>query len=108
MESFLSEEFGRMRGDAWIAEARPSCSYYRADGICSFGCWEEPICHTSEPEDGWLREAFERWIDTAETARAAAVESRGDHRAVKELRDLARNAHRNAVRVLALAESEES
>lgn len=36
------------------------CAYYRRglpdadpEGICSYGCREEPACYTSEPTEGW-------------------------------------------------------
>lgn len=36
-----------------------TCDYFQRqyggdpDGICSFGCWEEPECVTCEPSEGW-------------------------------------------------------
>jgi len=30
-----------------------SCPYFNGTGICSFGCWDEPRCHTCEPANGW-------------------------------------------------------
>ena len=104
MDRFLSVELGQMAGAAWTAALRPLCAYYRGIGICSFGCWEEPSCRTEEPEEGWHHQSYRLWIDLAETARACAKESRGNHRAVKELRDLARHAGRNAVRMLVVAD----
>lgn len=105
MDEFLAEDLGMMRGEAWSAEVRPLCAYFRGIGTCSFGCWEEPSCTVAEPAGGWQAEAYERWMDVADTARAAAVESRGDHRAVKELRDTARHAERRAVRLLIAEEA---
>jgi hypothetical protein len=39
---------------------RGSCPYYMTSGLpdaqrgeCSFGCRDEPVCITSEPEGGW-------------------------------------------------------
>jgi hypothetical protein len=34
------------------------CAYFRGVGTCSYGCWEEPRCHTDEPEKGWPSERF--------------------------------------------------
>jgi hypothetical protein len=50
--------------------------------------------------------AFDLWIDAAETLRAAAAESRGEHGAVKELRDLARNAEKRAISLLGASREE--
>lgn len=103
IDPYLNEDIALMRGEAWMAEARPLCAYYRGIGICSFGCWEEPVCHTEEPLGGWQRRAYEIHIDVAETLRAAIRECRAElSRAdVKNLRDQAREAHRRAVDNLA-------
>jgi len=37
-----------------------ACPYYRGPGICSFGCWEEPRCHTEEPVHGWPGDSLTR------------------------------------------------
>ncbi|QGH79456.1 hypothetical protein SEA_LIMPID_145 [Streptomyces phage Limpid] len=34
------------------------CAYFQGKGTCSYGCWEEPRCHTDEPEGGWPSERF--------------------------------------------------
>jgi hypothetical protein len=98
-------DLAEMRGAAWIAAARPSCAYFRGIGICSFGCWEEPTCYVDEPGGSWEQEAYKRYIDLAETLRAIAREDRADltHADVKNLRDQARQAQRQAVRCLELA-----
>ena len=104
----IAEDLAWSRGAAWRAEARPMCAYFRGIGICSFGCWEEPSCHTEEPSDGWYWSAYEQYMDLAETLRAVVREERADltHADVKDLRDQAREAHRNAVRCLNLAEAD--
>ena len=101
----LLEDVSLTRGEAWTAEVRPLCAYYRGIGICSFGCWEEPVCYTDEPPGGWYWRAYELYMDVAETLRAVAREDRATlaHAEVKWLRDMAREAHRQAVRNLATA-----
>lgn len=34
------------------------CPYYRGTGSCGGGCWEEPVCRTSQPARGWPRPAL--------------------------------------------------
>lgn len=44
------------------------CAYYKRchgrpgyeDGICSFGCHDEPACITDEPEGGWPTRVFDK------------------------------------------------
>lgn len=102
IDAHVLADLANMRGAAWIAAARPQCAYFRGIGICSFGCWEEPLCHTDEPHEGWEAEAYERYIDLAETLRAVIREGRTEltHADVKNLRDQARQAQRLAVRYL--------
>jgi hypothetical protein len=28
-----------------------NCAYYKGEGMCSYGCYSEPICRTNDPED---------------------------------------------------------
>lgn len=103
--SFIDQEIAELRGDAFTTEIRPLCAYYRGEGICSFGCREEPVCLTDEPEGGWHWSAYKRWIDVAETLRAIVREGRDDltHADVTHLRGMARETHRRAVINLRLA-----
>jgi hypothetical protein len=98
----ILEDLASMRGAAWMSAARPQCAYFRGVGICSFGCWEEPLCYTDEPYGGWAAEAYERYIDLAETLRAVVREERAEltHADIKNLRDEARQAQRLAVHYL--------
>lgn len=34
------------------------------NGICGYGCREEPACHTGRPEDGWPMERLEAALDS--------------------------------------------
>lgn len=36
------------------------CPYYRGEGKCVTGCWQEPECITDEPSEGWAIES--RWL----------------------------------------------
>ena len=35
------------------ADDLASCSYFRGEGACGFGCRDEPSCMTDIPEGGW-------------------------------------------------------
>lgn len=39
--------------DPRYAATMLSCPYYNGIGQCGGGCYEEPICHVDEPEEGW-------------------------------------------------------
>jgi hypothetical protein len=107
IDADLEEQIAVDRGYAWMAEARPLCAYFRGVSICSFGCWEEPVCYTEEPSGGWHWAAYERYMDLAETLRAIVREDRAEltHADVKNLRDQAREAHRRALLNLAVADA---
>lgn len=59
-----------------------TCSYYQRslggdpNGICSFGCEDEPQCQTCEPQDGWptarLQIQAMRFATTGERANGEA------------------------------------
>ena len=68
------------------------CPYYQTGSEpCTFGCWEEPQCITSEPTEGWL--AYE-----AAQLRELAWDARGDHGRVKYFRDAMRQAEKREAR----------
>lgn len=68
------------------------CPAYYGDGVCTFGCGEEPLCITDEPVGGWLAAEARHFRD-------AAWEYRGvSHGLVKHFRDLTRQAEKREIR----------
>ena len=86
-------------------EAYARCPYRLQDGgegrygpnTCIGGCWEEPMCVTSEPEGGWGSGRVDALEEVAYNARIDAAEARGRHGAVKHARDVMRWADRRVV-----------
>lgn len=43
---------------------RSECAYFKGEGVCSFGCQDEPACQTGMPPGGWPRQVCrERYAD---------------------------------------------
>lgn len=58
-----------------------TCPYYREieGGVCVSGCWEEPVCRTDEPTDGWrARDRHGRFIELSVAQLDAMAQQRLD------------------------------
>lgn len=64
-ESRTAEEWDGDRGDCPYYARNYELEGYDPDGICSYGCREEPACITSEPWEGWINHLVDPAIKEA-------------------------------------------
>lgn len=43
------------------------CPYFKHEGVCDSGCYQEPVCVADQPTEGWVQAAINALAETLPT-----------------------------------------